>query len=117
MLGTDDPDNSSANHATAASGTEKDFWGFSLAHKLPLNNTMQLTSTFSYLGTEYALDDLIFQETREDDMFTLNVSFDWRWVKSWRLNLTAGYQEQSSNIEINDFDRLFAQAGVRYDYY
>jgi tetratricopeptide (TPR) repeat protein len=116
MLGTDDPDNRGADHANAASQTEKDFWGFTLAYKLPLNNTMQITSTFSYLGTEYALDNIAFKETREDDMFTLGVSFDWRWVKNWRLNLSAGYQEQSSNIEINDFDRLFAQVGVRYDY-
>ena len=117
MLGADDPDNPDANKSSAQSQTEKDFWGFSLAHKLPLNNTMQLTSTLSYLGTEYGGENLIFQKTREDDMFTLGVSFDWRWVKSWRLNLTAGYQEQFSNIEINDFDRLFAQAGVRYEYY
>jgi outer membrane usher protein FimD/PapC len=113
-FGEDKPDED--NNITQST-SEREFWGSSLAHKIPLSNTIVLTSTIAYQHSEYAADDLLFAVTREDETFSFDVTADWRLNKQWRLSGGAGWREQDSNIEIYNFDRMYGQVGIRYEYY
>ena len=113
-FGYDEPN---SNSDIAKATTEKDFYGFSLAHKVPLPKDVLLTSTLSYLNSEYGSRDLLFGKTRQDDLLNLEVKADWRWDKHWQLSLSSGWRDQNSNIEIYDYDRSFVRMGVRYEYY
>ncbi|MEC8428961.1 MAG: DUF2860 family protein, partial [Pseudomonadota bacterium] len=113
-FGYDEPN---SNSDIAKATTEKDFYGFSLTHKVPLPKDVLLTSTLSYLNSEYGSRDLLFGKTRQDDLLNLEVKADWRWDKHWQLSLSSGWRDQNSNIEIYDYDRSFVRMGVRYEYY
>lgn len=113
-FGYDDPNSGSA---IAEATTEKDFYGLSLTHKVGLPKDVLLTSSLSYLNSEYEGRDLLFARVREDDLLSLEVKADWRWDRNWQLSLSGGWRDQDSNIEIYDYDRSFVRMGVRYEYY
>lgn len=113
-FGYDDPNSSSA---IAEATTEKDFYGVSLAHKVALPRDVVLTSSVSYLNSEYGGRDLLFGKARQDDAWNLEVKADWRWDRNWQVSVSSGWRDQDSNIEIYDYDRSFVRMGVRYEYY
>lgn len=81
---------------------------FSLADK------HSLTFNLSYQTSEYDSSHPTFLITRKDEQFKAGLNYRYQLDKSWILNLSSGYTNKHSNIELYKFDKTDAKLTLTY---
>ncbi len=114
-LGQDSADGSDQ---TAQAVAERNFGGFQLGAQITTSPRTRLVSSVSLSTDRYAEERVIPGEAdrkREDDLTTFNAEFIWLVSRSLSLRSALKYSDNSSNIEVFEYDGLSADIRLRYD--
>jgi len=67
---------------------------------------------YQYAG--YKAEDPAYDETRDDNLLGISLGHDWRAARNLTVFGRYFYYDNSSNLDLYDYDRHQIQAGVRY---
>lgn len=101
-FGNEEPQ-SSSNVLKATLG--KDFTGLNLGALLNINNKNSARINLNYQSSEYDGQQVAFGTARDDDTLALNVNYDYLLSRRWKFNAYISHLDNSSNINIYDYDR------------
>ena len=114
-LGTEAADDSS--NANALSDTERDINGLRIGSILNFSPKLALQISAGYQTSEYAGEQTfpLFAGTiRDDDLTSADMNLLWLFNKDWRLDTKISYSENSSNVELYNYDRTVISLNVNY---
>lgn len=103
--------------AGARANTERDIAGFRSGLWLALAPRWTLRGDFEYRRSEYAGENVLFLETREDDYYSFRLTLDWRPDAHWRIGPELSYAENDSSIDLFAYDRSRFSVRARYEFF
>lgn len=109
IFGEDDPDISTSPYARTFSGVRFTA-AAAMTHQLNLFASIGSTSS-SYEGEFFGIPD-----DREDDFSQLTLGMNWRFDKNWSFKALLNQSENSSNIDLFDYDRTELMLIARSDF-
>ncbi|MCW9012140.1 MAG: surface lipoprotein assembly modifier [Gammaproteobacteria bacterium] len=105
------------SNANALSDTERDITGIRVGSILGLSPKLALQISAGYQSSEYAGEQtfpLFAGIVREDDFTSADINLLWLFHKDWRLDTKISYTENSSNIELYNYDRTVFSLNLNY---
>lgn len=98
----------------AQQSTDRDYYGIRLASILGLSENVSAQISINYQASEYGLEDTITGQIREDDFVSTAINIDWRITRDWNLSAQANVTENTSNIELFEYDRTLFSLNLLY---
>lgn len=98
----------------AKQSAERDYYGFRLASTLGLSENISTQLSISYQTSEYALEDTISGQIREDDFVNTALNIDWRMTRDWNLSARINVTENTSNNDLFAYDRTLFSLNLLY---
>lgn len=102
--------NSNALKATLG----KDAIGLHLGALFSLSEKSAVRTDLNYQTSEYDGQQVAFGTVRDDDTLALNVNYDYLLTRRWKLNAYITHLDNSSNINIYEYDRQ--RIGINFIY-
>jgi len=112
--GTEDPDDGSIDAARVA---ERSLVGLRIGSQLTLTPQTTLGVSLSAQHSAYAEADALEGEKREDNYTSLSLDGAWLLGRRYSAHLRLSYTDNSSNIEVSDYQRAQATVSVRAELY
>jgi hypothetical protein len=109
IFGEDDPDISTSPYARTFSGVRFTA-AAAMTHQLNLFASIGSTSS-SYEGEFFGLPD-----DRKDDFSQLTLGMNWRFDKNWSFKALLNQSENTSNIDLFDYDKTELMLIARSDF-
>ena len=109
-------DGSSAN---ALSDVERDILGLRIGGIISLTAKLGLQMSVGYQTSDYAgaqTFPLYADIIREDELTTADINLLWLFSKHWRLDTKVSYMDNSSNVELYNYDRNIVSLNVNYSF-
>ena len=110
-------ENAESDSPSALSDTERDILGARLGLVLSLSQKLALQTTASIQNSQYAgsqVNPLFPGITREDDYITADANLLWLYEKDLRLDTKISYSQNSSNVELYEYDRIMFSVNLNY---
>ncbi|MAC45535.1 tetratricopeptide repeat protein [Oceanospirillum beijerinckii] len=95
---------------------EKQFFGGSIGLQLPITEKNIATAAAIYQDTEYQGRDWLYNTRRHDKYKALNLSWRYLFNDQFSVNLNSSFIDNSSSIELYEYDREVVSIGVKYEY-
>jgi len=108
-----------SNDPGALDNTERDILGIQLGTALTFTSKLALQISASYQNSEYAGAQVFAafnNAIREDDYTTADINLLWVFRRDWRLDTKFTYLDNSSNIEIYNYDRNIFRLNLNYSF-
>ena len=102
---------------TAQASTERDIRGVRAGLWMSLAPRWTLRGNAEYSISDYAGENVLFDETLEEDYYYVNIGIDWRPAARWRVGPEVAYTRNDANIELFDYDRTELWVRARYEFY
>lgn len=107
------------NYANALANVERDIWGIKMGISLNFSPKLALQASTGLQNSGYADNQIIpIPEietiTRDDDYITADMRLLWLFYKHWRLDTKVAYSDNSSNVEIYNYDRTIFSMNLNY---
>lgn len=107
-------DEAKQNSIIAQQSTERDYYGFRFGSILGLSENVSAQLSINYQTSEYALEDTITGQVREDDFVGTGLDIDWRITRNWNLSARTKISENTSNNELFEYDRTLFSLNLLY---
>lgn len=114
FLGTEDADDDTN---AAQSNTDRDIIGARAAIWLALAPRWNLRGRLEYSHSEYAEENDLFGETREEDYYSLDLAADWRPDARWRIGPQVRHSRNDANVDLYEYDRTEFWIRARYEFH
>ena len=114
FIGAEDADD---NGPAAQASTERDLLGVRAGLWMSLAPRWTLQGNFEYSISEYAEENVLFNETLEEDYYFIDLGIDWRSAAQWVVGPQLTYTRNEANIELFDYDRTELWVRARYEFY
>lgn len=85
-------------------------WRYSRQHRFDGSLTYERSEYRSTVGVNEALN--LVADDRDDDRLLLALSWRWDMGQSWQLNSRAQYRDQSSTLDLYDFDQVVVSTAL-----
>jgi predicted porin len=109
-LGHERPDQETGKHYTRnTTGI-----AYSAEHTWDTANSSFISTQFQY--RKHRAPDPVYAKKRKDKRLLFKIGHTMRVTKNWSVFANIGYTKNSSNLDIYDTDRAFAQLGVNYNF-
>lgn len=92
----------------------KSFTGINLGALLNINKKSSARINLNYQDSEYDGQQVAFGRAREDGALALNLNYDYLLSRRWKFNAYVNHLDNSSNINIYDYDR--SRIGVNFTF-
>lgn len=102
--------------ASTAEHLGYDFIGLRVGGQVKLTDRNILFAALSRENREYADSDPFFLKSREDDFTSASLGLRYRHSRNWSFSPELNWNENDSNIELNDNDRTRVMVTARYDF-
>ena len=107
------------NNPGAKANTERDILGVQLGTALTFTSTLAMQISAAYQNSDYAGPQTFpgFSNiTRDDDYVSADLSLLWAFKRRWRLDTKFSYLDNSSNVEIYNYDRNIFKINLNYSF-
>ena len=95
---------------------DQDILGIRTGGQLNFSQVLQLTATASYEQRNNDENDPFFLTKREDDQYDVLVGLRYIPAPSWSIRPQIAYTKNSSNIDLNSYERQSISINVRKDF-
>lgn len=93
-----------------------DILGLRAGGELNFDDSTRLFLNVAFENREYGAPDPFFLVVRHDQQLDVRLGVEWRPWNNWKVTPGIQYTDNSSNIEINRFDRTIAAVFVRREF-
>ena len=94
----------------------RDYYGVRVGGGYNISADVQAFASANVQVSDYGGTETLFLTSRDDDFVELSAGVNYRPEKGWTITPQVRYSRNSSNIPVNDYDRISAWAVVRFDY-
>lgn len=94
----------------------RDFYGLRIGASAKLAEQHTVFTSFTYQMSDYDEPDPAFLVEREDDFFDVEVGYRYQYNKNWSVSPTFRFNNNDSNVVINDYDRFEVLVTIRNDF-
>lgn len=113
FFGREEPDDDSDSARAIA---ERDIVGLSGNLRLQIAPAWNANAGLQYRRNEYGAEDLLLQETREEDYYQVDLTVNWQPDTHWRLGPRVRHSVNEANIELHDYERTVFELRARYGF-
>lgn len=102
---------------TAQANTERDIYSLRLGLALSLSPEFVLQTAVGIQNSKYKGPNvLISGDRRQDDFVNADLNLLWLIDHRWRLDTRIAYVDNTSNVELREYDRLLTSLNLNYNY-
>ena len=94
----------------------RDYYGVRAGGGYDIRSDLQAFVSATFQISDYGGTEPLFLTSRDDDFLEVSAGVRYRPLKGWTVTPQVRYSRNSSNIPVNDYDRISAWAVVRFDY-
>ncbi len=111
-------ENAKSDENAAQSDTERDIYSLRLGMAFSLSPKFILQTVAGIQNSKYAGDNFLITNggQRKDDYLNADINLLWLISYKWRLDTRIAYVENTSNIDIREYDRLLTSINLNYSY-
>ncbi|WP_281561597.1 DUF2860 family protein [Thalassomonas sp. RHCl1] len=109
-LGKEESDNSAFDYLG------RDLWGIGYQARAYFGTSISLTAKINYIRSEYQGIHPLFDDVRDDTLWSAELSYQQLFAERWRWLLKANYLDNESNFVLYQYDRTVVSSAIRYDF-
>ncbi len=98
----------------ARQSAERGYYGLRLTSILGLSENISAQLSIGFQTSEYALEETITGQIREDDFVNAALNIDWRMSRAWNVSARLNSSENSSNNDLFAYDRNLFSLNLLY---
>lgn len=95
---------------------DKDFLGARIGGQMTLRPDLDVYASAGLQAGSYQRTNLLYQVKRSDALYELATGAVWRFAPAWSLKPNLSWLHNSSNISVNDYERVEVSLMIRRDF-
>ena len=95
---------------------DRDFWGIRGGGQRQLGARGSVFASVTFQSSDYTGTDPLFGSKRDDDFVSAIIGYRFRYDGNWSVTPRVTYNNNDSNIVVNDYDRVEFMVVVRNDW-
>ena len=111
-------ENAKSDSASAEANTSRDIYSLRLGLALSFSSRFVVQASLGAQGSKYKGEQIVdpVGVIRKDTYSTADLNLFWLLNKDWRVDTRIAYSNNTSNVEIREYDRLLASVNVNYNF-